>query len=208
MNKTVIGSLKQRHVNERREFYLEPHQLRVYVKDIDGEVESLIEYEALTRQRRQVTKQTGWLYVVAVSFGLFGLVGILLNLAGDATLMRWTPLWLVASLIFLGFHAARRRRYTLIDLTNEQALYFLRDKPNQADFERFLTLMYDVQRNYVRTTYFVYEPGNDPDSEFRKLQWLLRQGFISDAEFHEMRTTIAVDHGFDASGSKADRVLH
>ncbi len=208
MNKTVIASLKQKHLNERREFYLEPRQMRVYVKDFDGEVESFVEYETLTRQRRQVSKQTGWLYVAAVSFGLFGLVGIVLNLAGDATLMRWTPLWLLASVIFFGFHVARRRRYTLISLDNEHALFFLRDKPNKAEFERFLTLMYDVQRNYVRTTYFVYEPGNDPDSEFRKLQWLLRQGFISDVEFHEMRTTIAVDHGFEVAGPKTDRVLH
>lgn len=208
MNSTLPVMLKQKHFNERREFYLEPDRLRAYVKDIDGEVETFIEYETLTRQRRNVTKQSGWLYIAAVSFGLFGLVGFFLNLAGDASLMRWTPLWVIASVIFFGFYYARRRRYTLIDLTTDQSLYFLRDKPTKEAFIQFLNRMYQAQRSYVRKTYFVYEPGSDLESEMRKLQWLLRQEFISETEFMEMKTTIAADHGFDFTGSTSERVLH
>jgi hypothetical protein len=208
MNSTLPVTLKQKHFNERREFRLEPDRLRAYVKNIDGEVETFIEYETLTRQRRNVTKQSGWLYIAAVSFGLFGLVGFFLNLAGNDSLIRWTPLWVIASVIFFGFYYARRRRYTLIDLTTDQSLYFLRDKPTREAFIQFLNRMYQAQRSYVRQTYFVYVPGSDPDNEMRKLQWLLQQEFISETEFMEMKITIAADHGFDFTGTTSERILH
>lgn len=113
--------LKQRHKNERREFLLEPDHTRLFVKDFDGEMENFVEYETVTRRTRTIVRQDGKTYVAAISFGLFALLGFGLGLAGMPALMRWSPLWAVASAVFFAFHLYKRRRYLLLDLTEGRA---------------------------------------------------------------------------------------
>lgn len=185
--------LKQKHLTERREFYLAPDRMRIYIKDTSGEVESFIDYESLTPRRRSLTQQSGWLHISAISFGIFGLVGVALNFVGVPQLMRWAPLWIVASVIFFAFYLAMRRRYTLVDLDNGKALFFLYNKPSKEQLEQFLAAMYQVQREYLRRTYLAVGQQDNVDDELRKFQWLLKQGMISDTEFAQAKAaTIAL----------------
>jgi ribosomal protein S8 len=68
--------------------------------------------------------------------------------------------------------------------------------------------MYDIQKSYMRKTYFVHTPGSDIDSEMRKFQWLFKQGFISEVELQQMRATMVTSNMVEQLSLKSERILH
>ena len=196
-----MNQLKQKYLNERREFFLEPDQIRLFVKDMDGETETFIDYESLTPRTRRITTQSGRLYVIAVSFGVFAMVGFVLNLAGVTALMRWTPVWAIASAILFGFHLYKRRRYFLIDLNNDRSIFFIADQPSKEALEEFVRRMFESQKGYIRNKYFLTKPNANPDEELRKFQWLLEKGFISEDEFEQMKVFLASRNSIQDPGT-------
>ena len=187
MTETSPAELKQRYLNERRSFYLQSNRIRVVSKDANGEVEVYVKYEDLTPQIRSVTDQNGRLYMAAIAFGIFALAGLAANLAGEPSLMRWVPIWMIATVILLGFHFARRRRYLLVDLANGNSLYFLRDQPSPEKLVDFLEAMQAKRYQYLRDTYFRIDTDNDPHSEVHKFKWLAEEGVITTDELNEMK---------------------
>ena len=183
MTEQPLTELKQRYLNERREFVLEPDRIRIFTKDASGEIESSISYEDLTTRTRQVTQQDGALYMATISFGVFALVGLIASAAGVPTLMRWVPLWIIATPVLFAFHLAKRRRYLLVDLSDDRSLFFLRDRPSKERLADFLTAMQAARVKYLRDTYLKPNPHNDAQRELMKYRWLLSQGAITDAEF-------------------------
>ena len=187
MAETSPSELKQTYLNERRHFFLEPNRVRVFSKGANGEVEFYVQYEDLTSQIRHLTEQSGRLYIVAISFGVFSLVGHAANLAGEPALMRWVPLWTIAALILFAFHLAKRRRYLLLDLTDGKTLFFLRDKPSERELSDFLATMQSKRKQYLRDTYYKIDMDNDPQREVMKFKWLKTEGVISEIEFEEVK---------------------
>jgi hypothetical protein len=183
-------ALKQKHLNERREFSLEPNRIRCYTKDLNGEGEAYLDYETLTSTTRKASHQNGTVYIMALSFGVFALIGLALNLAGFSTLMRWAPLWLVASLVLFGFHFYQKRRYFLVDLTTGKSIFFLADKPSREELERFIASMYEARKKYLREQYYQIDLTHEPNAELRKFFWLLKEGIISEIELQEMKESL------------------
>lgn len=160
------------------------------MKDFDGEIETFIEYETLTSRTRTLVQQNGRVYIAAVSFGIFALVGFILNFAGISSLMRWSPLWAIASIVFFGFHFYRRRRYLLVDLTDQRSIFFLADKPSKEELTAFMMSMKEARKGHLRKRYFSIDPDNDPSSELEKFRWLLKEGVISDSEYARMKSAL------------------
>ena len=185
MTDNLPTELKQRYLNERREFCLLPERVRILVKDTDGESEAFIEYEDITSTTRHRVQQDGKLYIAAISFAIFSVVGLAANAAGVSSLMQWVPLWIIATPILFAFHFAKRRRYLLVDLANDKSIFFLYNKPSKQALSNFLQAMQEARKKYLRKAYYVINPNNDPQSELDKLQWLLDQEAITEAEFKE-----------------------
>jgi len=192
MSNSTSLELQQKHLNEHRFFSLEPNRIRLYVKDFDGEIETYIPYEKVTKTTRTITQQDGRLYIAAISFGIFALIGLLLNFVGASTLMRWTPLWAIASFVFFGFHFYKKRQYLLLDLTDHTSIFFLANKPSKSDLSQFLKLTYDARKKYLRDKYYAIDPANEPNDELGKFQWLLKEEIITEAEFQIMRSSLAM----------------
>lgn len=183
-------ALKQKQFNERREFTLEPNRIRCYTKDLNGEGEVFLDYESLTTTTRKISQQNGTLYTLMISFGIFAAVGFALNLMGISALMRWTPLWLVAAVIFYGFHVFKKRRYLLVDLSNGKSILFLADRPSSEELDNFIRAMYAARKKYLRERYYRIDLTNDPGTERRKIYWLLKEEIITEAEFQEMQESL------------------
>ena len=122
--------------------------------------------------------------------------------------MRWVPLWVVAALIFFGFYFARRRRYTLIDLTDGKSLFFLRDRPSKKKLEAFLSEMFSARNSYLRKTYSRIDADNDPQHELARFQWLLSEGVIDDDEYQSLKHQLNAEeseHDLDETGKYKPR---
>ena len=182
-----MTELKQKYFAERREFYLESDRIRAITKNADGQVEFFVQYEDLTSRTRHITRQSGWIYISAISFGVFSLVGLAAHLLGESSMMRWVPLWLAATLIFFGFHFALRRKYTLLDLTNGKSLFFLNDRPSKEKLRAFLEEVISTKKNYLRKFYLKIDSENDPQHELSRFQWLLSEGAIDEAEYQDLK---------------------
>ncbi len=202
MSNSTPLELKQKYLFERREFSLESNRIRLFVKDLDGETESYIQYETVTSNTRVITRQDGRVYTAAISFGIFALIGFGLNFAGTSSLMRWSPLWAIASVVFFGFHFYKRRRYFILDLSDRKSIFFLADKPSKEKLREFIKSLYDTRRKYLREKYFVFNPANEPENEIAKLKFLLEQEIISDSEFQEIKATIVAQKSINEFQAK------
>lgn len=187
--------LKQKYLFERREFFLEPNHIRLYVKDLDGETEIHIQYETITSSTRVITRQDGRVYLTAISCGIFALIGFGLHFAGISALMRWAPLWAVASVVFFGFHFFKRRKYFILDLSDRKSVFFLANQPSKEKLQDFVKSLYEKRRKYLREKYFVFNPTNDPDNEIARFNLLLEQKIISEWEFQEMKAIVIAQKG-------------
>ena len=190
MSGSLPLELRQKYLNERREFFLEPNRIRLFVKDFDGETETYIPYERITSTTRTITQQDGRLYIAAISFGIFALVGFALFFAGEPILMRWAPLWGIASVIFFAFHFYKKRGYFLLDLNDGKSIFFLANRPSGEELTRFAKSVVEARKTYFREIYYTIDPTNDPDNELTKFQWLLKEEIITESEFQVMKTTL------------------
>lgn len=190
MSHSTPNELRQRYLSERREFILEPNRIRLFIKDFNGEIETYTAYEKVTTTTRTMTQQNGRVYLTAISFGIFALIGFALYFAGISTLMRWTPLWAIASVIFFGFHFYKKRKYLLLDLSDGKSIFFLADRPSQEEVGRFIQSMYEARKRYLREQYYTVDPTNDPSDEIAKFQWLLKEEIITAAEFQVMKAAL------------------
>ena len=189
-------------MNERREFHLEPKRFRLFVKDMDGETETFVDYENITERTRTITRQDGRVYIAAISFGIFGLAGVILNLLGSDSLMRWAPLWLIASIILWGFHFFKRRRYFLVDMHNKQSIFFIVNRPSKEALSRFIKELYATRRAYLRESYFSINPTNTVESELKKFQWLCKENVITEAELQNVKSLLLNNITSSAQQSK------
>jgi hypothetical protein len=204
-----MTELKQKYFTEKREFYLEAERIRAISKDSNGEVEFFIPYEDLTTRTRQITRQDGWIYTSAISFGIFSAVGLAAHAFGVSSMMRWVPLWIVATFVFLCFHLARRRKYTLVDLSDGKSVFFLRDKPSKEIMDAYFSKMFSARRSYLRRAYFKIDPENDPHRENARLQWLLAEGAIDEAEYRGLKMQLKhaeAEGDFDERGGNTSRI--
>jgi len=190
MSHSSPSFLKQRYLNERREFYLEKERIRVYQKDANGEVELFVRYEELGKETRRISKRDGRLYNITISFALFALVGFVAYLLGYPLLMRWAPLWAIAAIIFFGFYLWRRRNYFLLRLENGNFLFFLANNPSADALQGFLKEMEEARNRYFRHTYFQIINPDHPDHELARFEQLLRMGIISQPEFEDMKAQL------------------
>lgn len=190
MANSILSELRQRYLSERREFFLEPNRIRLYVKDFDGETETYIPYEKITTTTRTITQQDGRVYIAAISFAIFALIGFALFFAGTPTLMRWSPLWAIASIIFFGFHFYKKRKYFLLDLSDGKSVFFLANRPSNEELSQFMKSVYEARKRYLRNRYYVLDPNNDPNDEVAKFQWLLKEEIISEPEFQVMKASL------------------
>lgn len=150
MTDPSLFELRQKYLNDRLEFFIEPYRFHLRVFDVKGERERYIEYETITTQTRMFIQQDGRLFIAAISFGVFSLVGFVLNILDTSTLMRWTPLWGIASIIFFGFYFYMRRRYFLVDLTDGTSIFFLADNPSKVELERFVQSLLETRKKYMQ----------------------------------------------------------
>lgn len=190
MTNSTQQELKQKYLFERREFFLEPNRIRLFVKDLDGETETYVQYETVTPNTRVITRQDGRVYIAAIAFGIFALVGFVLNLLGISSLMRWAPLWAVASIIFFGFHLYKRRRYFILDLSDQTSIFFIANQPSKEILQNFIVSLYKARKQYLREKYFVINPNSDPDSEIARFNFMLEQEIISKSEFQKIKASI------------------
>jgi hypothetical protein len=198
MPTSTPSELRQRHLSERREFFLEPNRIRLYVKDFDGETETYIPYEKLTTTTRTITQQDGRVYIAAISFGIFALIGFALYFVGTSTLMRWAPLWAIASVIFFGFHFYKKRSYFLLDLSDGKSIFFLANRPSREVLGRFVKSVYESRKRYLRERYYTLDPTNDSGDELAKFQWLLKEEIITESEFQVMKTSLITHKKYDS----------
>jgi len=187
MTQAYPTELKQKCFTERREFRLEPDRIRIFTKDDGGEIEAFVDYEDVTSRTRHVTEQSGRLYRIAVSFGVFSIVGLVANYAGVTSVMRWVPLWIIATAIFFAIHLVKRRRYLLLDLKNGRSIFFLHSRPSEKQLANFLEAIQAARKQYLRDAYYKTGASEDLQRELATLKWLLGEGAITEVEFKVAR---------------------
>lgn len=201
MSQSSPSFLKQRYLSERREFYLEKDRIRVYYKDSNGDAEIFVRYEDLTSEMRRVSQRDGRLYNIAISFGLFALVGFVANALGYQLLMRWAPLWAIAAVIFFGFYLWRRRNYLLLGLANGNSLFFLKNNPSGEQLLAFLKEMEEARKRYFHREYFRIIDPDTPQRELNRFEWLLKEGIISKPELEDMKAELQNIYGNTTTGA-------
>ena len=201
-------TLKQKSLSEIREFTLEPNRIRVHVKNINGDNEFFVGYDAITTTTRTVTQQNGRIYLLAIFWGLFALLGLIIELTQMVDLRGVSVLFALASIMFFGLHLFQKRRYFVVDLVNKHSLLFIANKPTPEQLADFIKSLYQARRDFYRKKYYVINPEEDPNEQLGRLKWLLTLEIISEAEFQTMKTSLDGSRKKDNADFKSNGFLN
>jgi len=183
--------LKQQYLGESRQFFLEPNRIRLITKNLNGENEYYIGYESISTTTRTITQQNGRVLLIAIAFGFFTLIGLILDfITIHSEFTGVAILFGSAALVFFCLHLYQKRRYFIVDLNNKKSILFIANKPSPEQLASFIKSLYEQRRNFYRKKYFIVDSDDEPEEQLGRLKWLLSQEVISEAEFQEMKALI------------------
>lgn len=180
--------LKQKKLGECRQFFLEPNQIRLIVKNLNGKNEFYCNYENIGPRTRNVTLQKGILLLLAVVISLVALVELILGLIIEQAGIIVAAIILgCASFVLIGIHFYRKRSYLFVELNNKKNMLFIADKPSAEQLASFIKSLYEARRDFCRSKYFIVDPDDEPAEQLLRLKWLLAQELISEDEYQQKK---------------------
>lgn len=174
--------LQQNKLWEKRSFLLLPDKLKLCYKNFKVEREQYISYETLANEAYISSHQNSRLRSLAIATISFATCIFLQSLLLQKG-FYYALFPLVVGILLAVLYRYRQQNYIIIEMSDRQKIFFLRDKPNRQALERFLTQLWLYRKQYLREKYFYIDRDRDLARQTIRLKWLLEQNIISQTEF-------------------------
>ena len=187
--------LHQKALLQKRIFILLPNELKLYLKDMDGEYENYISYEKITSKAKICCRKNHKLFLATMAAISFT-VGILLQSLISESGFAWAIFPGLITLIFGVLYYLKKESYVIVETTDNQKIIFLKDKPNSRSLEKFLNQLWLHRRQYLREKYFYLNHGQQMQQQIERLRWLFEQEAISHAEYKLAKEDWIIDQSY------------
>lgn len=190
--------LHQKTLLENRSFFLLPNQIKLYLKDVEGECVNYISYESLQENVQMYRcKNPKLLFIImaTMSFTLGTLLHIVLTNEG----LIFIVFPLILTIISVLLYQTQQRKYIIVETFERSKIVFCHNKPNQKALEKFLTQLWIQRRKYLRAKYFYISQNNyTPQKQTDRLRWLLEQNIITQSEFRFAEEDWIIDRSYQS----------
>lgn len=185
--------LKQKSGSEIRHFTITSSGLLYGVKSESIEDKTFVPFELLSKKKliyrefNQVFKSAAAILAVA------GGIGALYSLFFSDPGMVRSAFWVVLSAVFYLMYRFFKREYHKVLLRSDKFVYFLKDKPNRADYENFMNTLYQERDSFLKERYYIIDDTSEVDALFTRFKWLRDEEVISGTEYVEICDQLAID---------------
>jgi hypothetical protein len=190
--------LHQKTLLKKRSFYLLSNKLKLYLKDGEGEYENYISYESLTGETKiSYRRNSKLLFVTITMITLSSCILLQSLIINQGFIYSLIPL----SIAFLSsiLYQCRQQNYIILETRDRRKVVFLRDKPNCQALEQFLAQLWLYRKRYLREKYFYINYNHNLKQQTERLNWLLEQNVISNAEYRFAQEDWIIDRSYQAS---------
>jgi hypothetical protein len=190
--------LHQKTLLEKRSFYLLSNQLKLYLKDVEGEQENYISYESLKGEAKISCRRNPKLLFVTIVMVAFSICIFLHSLmTNQKSVYSIIPIIIAFFLAIL--YQYWQQNYIILETRDRRKIIFLNNKPNRQALEQFLAQLWLCRKRYLREKYFYINYNHNLKQQTERLRWLLEQNVISDAEYRFAQEDWIIDRSYHAS---------
>jgi hypothetical protein len=194
----VAMELHQKTLLEKRSFYLLSNQLKLYLKDLEGEHENYISYESLKEEVKISCRRSPKLLFVTIVMVTFSICILLQSLMTNQK-STYSIIPLIIAFLLAILYQYRQQNYIILETRDRRKIIFLRDEPNRQALEQFLAQLWLYRKRYLREKYFYINYNHNLKQQTERLRWLLEQNVISDAEYQFAQEDWIIDRSYQAS---------
>ena len=187
--------LHQNALLQKRSFFLLSNELKLYLKDMDGEYENYISYEKLTSKAKVCCRKDSKLFFITMAAIGFSICILLQSLILNMGFSRVIFPSLIA-LVFGILYQVKKESYVIVETVDSRKIIFLRNKPNRRSLEKFLNQLWVKRKQYLREKYFYIDRNRDMQQQMERLRWLFEQKAISQKEYKLAKEDWIIDRSY------------
>ena len=189
--------LHQKTLWSKRSFFLLQNKIKVYLKDVDGEVEHYFSYATLKGEAKIICRKNSQLLFIAVAMVGSSSCLLLQSLLINRGIYYTAISWFVAILLAI-LYQYKQQNYIVVETWAGEKIVFLRNRPNKKTLETFLVQLWWYRKQYLREKYFYINYNYDLNGQTQRLRWLLEQNIITKAEYKFAQEDWIIDQSYRA----------
>ena len=192
--------VQQRHGATRLRYRFDTDSVEYRVEDSSGSRTFNVAYTELSRDRQELLERNEWFRNAGMLWMLIGVVFTALSFGGERpAISLWFWIGLLCYLIF----RLRTTRYTIIPSDKGNLLVI-----HNSDHDRIVNELETRRADQFRREYDFVPDGDEPDSCRRRLDWLKREGALSDEDVEKRWASFMAASGRDERQDGVGRVLN
>jgi hypothetical protein len=191
-----MDRLIQKRGLRRQEFVLENERLVVNQRTILGQfLEADVPLEDIHINRIVKRSKVELFFIlISILIGFFFFATLISKLTIPQTKADWEIISGLGIGTFISltlFVLTKKDEIILPTDTYSVALY--QKRPSKQEVDKFVNLLKDRVRTYVRNKYLILNKDLDNETRARHLFWMFERGFVSQKEFEETKASIKVE---------------
>ena len=192
--------VQQRHGATRLRYRLDTDSVEYRVEDSSGSRTFNVAYTELSRDRQELLERNEWFRNAGMLWMLIGVVFTALSFGGERpAISLWFWIGLLCYLIF----RLRTTRYTIIPSDKGNLLVI-----HNSDHDRIVKELEMRRADQFRREYDFVPDGDEPDNYRKRLDWLKREGALSDEDVEKRWASFMAASGRDERQDGVGRVLN
>ena len=192
--------VQQRHGATRLRYRLDTDSVEYRVEDSSGSRTFNVAYTELSRDRQELLERNEWFRNAGMLWMLIGVVFTALSFGGERpAISLWFWIGLLCYLIF----RLRTTRYTIIPSDKGNLLVI-----HNSDHDRIVKELEMRRADQFRREYDFVPDGDEPDNYRKRLDWLKREGALSDEDVEKRWASFMAASGRDERQDGLVRVLN
>ena len=192
--------VQQRHGATRLRYRFDTDSVEYRVEDSSGSRTFNVAYTELSRDRQELLERNEWFRNAGMLWMLIGVVFTALSFGGERpAISLWFWIGLLCYLIF----RLRTTRYTIIPSDKGNLLVI-----HNSDHDRIVKELEMRRADQFRREYDFVPDGDEPDNYRKRLDWLKREGALSDEDVEKRWASFMAASGRDERQDGVGRVLN
>ncbi|MEZ5464686.1 MAG: hypothetical protein R3F22_05540 [Lysobacteraceae bacterium] len=192
--------VQQRHGATKLRYRFDTDSVEYRVEDSSGSRTFNVAYTELSRDRQELLERNEWFRNAGMLWMLIGVVFTALSFGGERpAISLWFWIGLLCYLIF----RLRTTRYTIIPSDKGNLLVI-----HNSDHDRIVNELETRRADQFRREYDFVPDGDEPDNYRKRLDWLKREGALSDEDVEKRWASFMAASGRDERQDGVGRVLN
>lgn len=179
---------KQRNWFESIKYQILEDGIKQSYRSLSNSFEQIIKFEEIGSETIKDSKRKKAWLLAGVVFLILTVAVMLASISAKNDFMEGLVFWpIVSGICFLIYFTAKVDRIFLIGKVN---VFFLNKKSDLEKVDRFIKIVLDKRKCYLKEKYAYIEYELDPSTQIERLKWMLDEKVITTEEYERMKSEL------------------